>query len=65
MLNQQMCTRSRLAPLALGMLAAAGCTTTGTGVGTTPGGRVTAIFAWTAEGPDGHKMSGSISFMVH
>ena len=21
--------------------------------------------AWTAEGPDGHKMSGSISFMVH
>ena len=21
--------------------------------------------AWTAEGPDGHKMSGSVSFMVH
>ncbi|WP_291832848.1 copper resistance protein CopC [Brevundimonas sp.] len=21
--------------------------------------------AWAAEGPDGHKMSGSISFMVH
>ena len=61
MLNQQMCTRSRLAPLALGMLAAAGCTTTGTGVGTTPGGRVTAIFAWTAEGPRSGTMTATLS----
>lgn len=28
----------------------------------TPG---TYTAAWTAEGPDGHKMSGSVSFMVH
>ena len=59
--NQQICTRSRLAPLALGMLAAAGCTTTGTGVGSTPGGGVTAIFAWTAEGPRSGTMTATLS----
>lgn len=61
MMLQKACTKARLAPLPLMMLAAAGCTTTGMGVGSSPGGAVGATFAWVASSPRGGTMTATLT----
>ena len=51
------------APVEVGVPAAPAAATVGVALPRLAPGTYTA--AWTAEGPDGHKMSGSVSFMVH
>lgn len=54
-------TAVRLAPLSLVTLLAAGCVTAGTGVGSSPGGAVSAAFAWTADSPRAGTMTATLS----
>ena len=51
------------APVEVAVPAAPAAATVGVALPRLAPGTYTA--AWTAEGPDGHKMSGSVSFMVH
>jgi hypothetical protein len=45
------CMRASLVPLALMTLITGGCTTTGTGIGSSAGGAVSATFTWVASSP--------------
>ena len=51
------------APVEVSVPAAPAAATVGVALPRLAPGTYTA--AWTAEGPDGHKMSGSVSFMIH
>jgi hypothetical protein len=59
MMNIRM--RASLAPLSLMMSMAAGCTTTGTGVGSSPGGAVRATFMWTAQSARSGTMTATLN----
>jgi hypothetical protein len=49
-----------LAAIPLATLILAGCTTTGAGTGSSPGGKVHATFAWKAEGPTRGTMTATL-----
>lgn len=53
--------KMRLALLPLAVLAVAGCTTSGTGMGTSPSGAVTATFTWTADSPARGTMTAALN----
>ena len=59
----EVCLKRRQAPVAVTAPAAPAAATVSVALPRLAPGTYTA--AWTAEGPDGHKMSGSVSFMVH
>ena len=53
--------KMRLGLLPLAVLAVAGCTTSGTGMGTSPSGAVTATFTWTADSPARGTMTAALN----